>query len=389
VERALGELEVAFPAWRDRAVSERGEVLFRTAEVLEDKRAELTALIIVECGKPWAEADADVAEAIDFCRYYALGAQSVLEPQTVFALPGEDNRMVYEGRGVCAVVGPWNFPCAIPCGMMAAALVTGNTVALKPAEQAPVVAHFVFQAFLEAGLPPDVAAFLPGPGESVGSALVASARVATIAFTGSETVGRQILRKAAEVAEGQVHIKRVIAEMGGKNAIIVDEDADLDQAVLGVAYSAFGYAGQKCSACSRVLVVGSVYERFVERLQETVSSLPIGPAKDPSTVVSPVIDEAAVERLRTACKDRERLAEGTVPSRGPGRFVPPVVIEVASESDPLMQDELFGPVLALYRVPDFGTALAVANRSRYSLTGAVFSRSPAHLARAAREFRVG
>lgn len=389
IESALQGLSEAFPRWRATPVEERIEVLFRTADLLDQKRAELTALIILECGKPWTEADADVAEAIDFCRYYALSARELMKLRTVFALPGEDNRMVYEPRGVCAVIGPWNFPAAIPCGMMAAALVTGNTVALKPAEQAPVTAHFVFEAFLEAGLPVEVAAFLPGPGDRVGKALVESPRVATIAFTGSKAVGLSIVRAAAALSAEQEHLKRVIAEMGGKNAIIVDEGADLDQAVKGVLSSAFGYAGQKCSACSRVLVVGDIYTRFVERLREAVSSLPVGPASDPATVVGPVIDDEALARLRAAVAGRDIFASAAVPVRTPGRFVAPMVIEVSDENDPLMRKELFGPVLALMHVAGFEEALRIANRSVYGLTGAVFSRSPSHLERAASEFRVG
>jgi RHH-type transcriptional regulator, proline utilization regulon repressor / proline dehydrogenase / delta 1-pyrroline-5-carboxylate dehydrogenase len=389
VERALAGLAEAFPAWRDTPVAERAEVLFRAADILERRRTELTALVIVETGKPWIEADADVAEAIDFCRYYAHEARVRLGPQTTFALPGEDNRLLYEGRGVCAVIGPWNFPSAIPCGMFAAALVAGNTVALKPAEQSPVTAHGVFEAFLEAGMPAGVAAFLPGPGESVGRALVESPWVSTIVFTGSKAVGLGILRAAAELREGQEHLKRVIAELGGKNAIVVDEDADLDQAVQGVVASAFGYAGQKCSACSRVYVVGSLQGRFLERLKEAVASLPVGPASDPATLVGPVIDDEAVSRLRAAIAGREVLATVPLPRLGRGRYVAPVVIEVTDPDHPLLRDELFGPVLALMRVPDFERALALANRSPYGLTGAVFSRSPANLERAARAFRVG
>lgn len=389
VERALEGLGKAFPAWRDTSVEKRAEVLFRAADILERRRAALTALIILECGKPWAEADGDVAEAIDFCRYYARAARSSFGRRSLCELAGEEDHLFYEGRGVCAVIGPWNFPSAIPCGMFAAALVTGNTVALKPAEQSPVTAHAVFEAFLEAGMPGEVAAFLPGPGEIVGQALVESERVSTIVFTGSKAVGMGIIRAAAELREGQEHVKRVIAEMGGKNAIIIDEDADLDQAVQGVVSSAFGYAGQKCSACSRVYLVGECAERFLARLKDAVESLPVGPASDPATVVGPVIDDEAVRRLRNAVEGRAVLATAPLPRRGRGRYVAPVVIEVDDPGDRLLREELFGPVLAVLRVPDFETALECANRSEYGLTGAVFSRQPSHLERAAREFRVG
>lgn len=392
VEEALKRLNAFFPVWRETAPAERCGVLTRAATILESRREALGALMVLECGKPWGEADADVAEAIDFCNFYAENAEKLFVPQSLCDLPGEEDTLFYEPRGVCAVIAPWNFPSAIPCGMFAAALVTGNTVALKPAEQSPAVAEFVFRVFLEAGMPASAAAFLPGPGEEVGRQLVESSLVSTIVFTGSNEVGLKIIGGAAEVAPGQTHVKRVIAEMGGKNAIIVDSDADLDQAVNGVVHSAFGYAGQKCSACSRVLVVEGIFERFIGRLAEAVRSLPVGRSLDPSTVVGPVIDEDAFDRLSRVRREKgEAFAEALIPSScvEAGWFIPPSVYLVDSPEDSLMRDELFGPILAVLKVADFESALSVAMNSPYGLTGGVFSRSPANLRLAARRFRVG
>jgi RHH-type proline utilization regulon transcriptional repressor/proline dehydrogenase/delta 1-pyrroline-5-carboxylate dehydrogenase len=393
-DRALESLREFFPAWRDTPVEQRAGVLFKTAELLEQRRAGLTALIVLETGKPWADADADVVEAIDFLNYYALQAIALLQPRQPVRLAGEDNLHLCEPRGVCAVISPWNFPLSIPCGMVSAALVTGNCVALKPAEQSPLTAWHLFGALRDAGLPDGVAAFLPGDGPSVGARLVASPLVATIAFTGSKEVGLGIIAAAAGVAPGQEHVKRVIAEMGSKNAVIVDADADLDQAVAGVVGSAFGYAGQKCSAASRVIVLAPVYERFLRRLAAATESLIVGPATDPSTRVGPVIDEQARQRLSAAIADGERacrlVARAPLPADARrGRYVPPVVFAEVPAAHPLLTRELFGPVVAVVAAADFDAALCEAMNTEYGLTGALFSRSPRHLQRAAREFRVG
>ena len=389
-DAAVEGLRGAFADWRDTPAADRIEVLHRGAELLEARREQLAALMVHECGKPWAEADADVAEAIDFCRYYAIRAKELFVTRALCPYEGEDAFLFYEPRGVCAVIGPWNFPAAIPCGMFAAALVTGNTVALKPAEQAPAVAGYVFRAFLDAGMPPTAAAFLPGAGET-GARLVESPAVATIAFTGSREVGLGIVKAGAAVRPGQEHVKRVIAEMGGKNAIIVDADADLDQAVKGILYSAFGYAGQKCSACSRLIVVEAIYDRLRVRLADAVRSLPVGPAADPASYSGPVIDEDAVKRLRAATERAGKpLARACLPrDAARGTFFAPAVYEVNDRNDPLFRDELFGPVLAMLRVESFEAALEAASDSEYGLTGGVFSRSPENLRKAARRFRVG
>lgn len=391
LERAIESVESGFHEWRSTGWADRCELLMRVAELMERERAALSGLIILECGKPWIEADADVAEAIDFCRYYAGHALEMGNELDCCPMDGEEDHYFYEPRGVCAVIGPWNFPLAIPCGMMSAALVTGNTVILKPAEQSNLVAAKLFALFLEAGMPANAAAFLPGDGESIGAPLVNSERIATIAFTGSREVGMQIIQSASVVHPGQVHVKRVVAEMGGKNAIVVDDGADLDQAVQGIIYSAFGYAGQKCSACSRLYVHRSIYERLLERLQEAVKSQVTGRASDPSVDLGPVIDDDARERIQSAIERsphpcvQGRLKEG-LPE---GRYFPATLFHDVPFDDPLMRDELFGPVLAMARVESFQEGIDRANDSDYGLTGGVFSRHPAHLKLAARTFRVG
>lgn len=394
-EEALNSLTAFFPEWRDTPIEDRAEILYKTAAILEERRADLSATMVLESGKPWAEADADIAEAIDFLNYYALHATRLFKKRVLTHLDGQDNILFYEPRGVCLTIGPWNFPSAIPCGMLAAALVTGNTAIMKPAEQSSLIAYKVFQAFLDAGLPPKAAAFLPGYGEEIGKHLVDSPRVETIVFTGSKEVGLNIVETAAKTQKGQRHVKRVIAEMGGKNAIIIDDDADLDQAVKGVLHSAFGFSGQKCSACSRVIVHETAYPRFIERLEEGVKSLTVGPASEPASTVGPVIEPAARERLLSAI-DRAKqsaklLAQAPVSEdlMKTGLFVPPTVFVDVTRDNELMTQELFGPVVAVVKAKDFDDALSVALDTEYALTGGVFSRSPKNLKKAAESFRVG
>lgn len=393
-ERAIADVASYFPVWRDTAPTERAEVLKRTAGILENRRKLLTALIVVEAGKPWSEADGDVAEAIDFLNYYADQAVKLFHGQELPSPAGELNRYLYEPRGVTAVIGPWNFPLAIPCGMFSAALVTGNTAILKPAEQSSAIACELFRAFLDAGLPAHAAAFLPGLGEEIGRLLVSHPRVSTIAFTGSKQVGLSIIKSAGAVPAGCEHVKRTIIEMGGKNAIIIDDDADLDEAVKGVLVSAFGYQGQKCSACSRAIVVGNAYDRFVERLSQGVESIITGPASDPGTFVGPVIDEESYNRINqtidSARRDCKLLAEGPAfddPSGG--YYVRPAVFGDIPAGHPLLTQEIFGPVLAVMRAKDIKQAVSLALDSEFGLTGSIFSRSPSNIEYAAREFRVG
>ena len=391
VDVAVGKASAAWPAWRDLPLKDRAVLLEKLADLIEADRNAMAALQCFEVGKPWKEADADVAEAVDFCRYYARQALLELSDKKQGNVFGEDNTLSYEGRGVCAVIAPWNFPLAILCGMATAALVAGNTVVLKPAEQSSAVAFGLFEKMKAAGFPKDVVHFLPGLGEEVGRALVEHVGVAQIAFTGSKAVGLAIVEAAAKTQSGQAQVKRVVCEMGGKNAIIVDDDADLDEAVHGVAKSAFGFAGQKCSAASRVLVHDVVYDAFVKRLVEAARALCVGPGSDCGTAVPPVVDVESQQRLLGVIanpgKGATKLFSSTTPNNG--CYVPPTIFAVDDERHPLMQNELFGPVLAVYRVKDFDHALVVANGTEFCLTGAVFSRSPANLDKARRRFRVG
>jgi RHH-type proline utilization regulon transcriptional repressor/proline dehydrogenase/delta 1-pyrroline-5-carboxylate dehydrogenase len=383
----------AFPAWRDTSVERRAQYLFNAAAVLRRRRFELAAWEVYECAKQWREADADIVEAIDFCEFYAHEMKRLATPRHR-NVPGEDNAYFYESRGVCIVIAPWNFPLAILCGMTTAALVTGNTVIMKPAEQSSIVAAKLMEVFLEVGLPPGVLHYLPGIGEEVGPVLVGHRDTAVIAFTGSLNVGLLINRQAAEMQPGQTHVKRVIAEMGGKNAIIVDADADMDEAVSGVVDSAFGYQGQKCSACSRVIIERSKHDSFLARLVEATRSLAIGPAEDPGAFVGPVIDEEAYRRLQGAIergKAEARLAYGGDAGAlaDEGYYIAPHIFANVAPDSFLAQQELFGPVLSVLSAENLDHALEIANGVPYALTGGLYSRSPAHIARVRREFRVG
>ncbi len=390
---AVAHARALFPMWSNTPPRERAEVLLRAAEVLRRRKFELAAWEVFECAKPWREADGDLAEAIDFCAFYAREMLRLATPRHR-DVAGETNATEHIARGVCVVVPPWNFPLAIPMGMTVAALVAGNTVLLKPAEQSSVIAYHLAKVLEEAGLPPGVLQLAPGVGEEVGAALVNHADVDLISFTGSRDVGLLINRQAAAVSPGQDHVKRVIAEMGGKNAIIIDDDADLDEAVVGTLRSAFGYAGQKCSACSRAIVLEGLYDAFVARLAEAAHSWKVGPAEDPDTDVPPVIDVDA--RLRVLEYQRLAESEGRVVAKvdiGPlanqGNYVGPLIVADVSPAARLAQEEIFGPVLAVLRAKDLDEALQVANGTPYALTGGIYSRSPAHIDRVKREFRVG
>jgi RHH-type proline utilization regulon transcriptional repressor/proline dehydrogenase/delta 1-pyrroline-5-carboxylate dehydrogenase len=394
VEMAVRAAREAQRAWAALGARRRAEYLRAAADVLRRRKFEIAAWEILECGKQWRESDADVCEAIDFCEYYAQGAIALDEPQEV-NFPGEENRFIHVPRGVTAVISPWNFPLAILTGMTTAALATGNTVVMKPAEQSNITAAKLMEVFDEVGMPAGVVSFLPGRGEVVGAALVEHRDVSLIVFTGSRAVGLAINKRAAEVSAAELpYVKRVIAEMGGKNAIIVDADADLDEAVLGVVKSAFGYQGQKCSACSRAIVLDSVYEAFLTRLVEATRSLKVGPASDPATSVAPVIDRESVERIERYIElgrkeAREVLATNVGELAKKGNFVGPHIFADVKPQSRLAQEEIFGPVLAVIRAKDLTEAIAIANGTEYALTGGIFSRSPANLDRATREMQVG
>ncbi|HEX4979014.1 MAG TPA: bifunctional proline dehydrogenase/L-glutamate gamma-semialdehyde dehydrogenase, partial [Acidimicrobiales bacterium] len=383
----------AFPAWSATPAPDRAAVLFRAAAWMRARRAELAALVLFEAGKPWREADADVCEAIDFCEYYGREMLRLDEGGRVLSPPGEHNRLRYQGRGVVAVIAPWNFPLAIPAGMVAAALVTGNCVVLKPAEQTPAVASRLVEAMEAAGLPAGVLNFLPGAGEVVGAHLVAHPAIAQVAFTGSRAVGLGIVERAGRQVDGQRQVKRVIAEMGGKNALVVDADADLDQAVPATISSAFGYAGQKCSAVSRVVVLDDVYEDFLQRLVGAAAQQRTGHPSDMGVQVGPLIDADAHERVERyvalAASEATVAHRGSAPDEPRGWYASPAIVTGLSPASSVARDEIFGPVLAVFHAPDFETALELANDTDYALTAGVMSRSPAHIAEAAARLRAG
>jgi RHH-type transcriptional regulator, proline utilization regulon repressor / proline dehydrogenase / delta 1-pyrroline-5-carboxylate dehydrogenase len=382
----------AFAAWAALSMAERAEFLFRAAALLRSRRDGFAAFEIFEAGKTWSEADANVAEAIDYLEYYGRQAMHLGRPRAK-NMPGETNLHLYRPRGVGLIVPPWNFPLAITTGMLSAALVTGNTVILKPSSQTPVIAARFVALLQEEGLPPGVVQFLPGAGSTIGEYLVQHPKLHVIAFTGSEEIGTRIMRLAAEIQAGQQHVKHVVAEMGGKNAIIVDSDADLDEAVVGIVQSAFGYQGQKCSACSRVIVVGRHYDRFLERLIEATRSLRIGLPEQPGILLGPVIEEAAKCRILAAIEAGKQEAKLVLQidcsDLGDGFFVGPAIFSEVPQDSSLAQKEIFGPVLSVLRAQDIEEALMLANHSRYALTGGLYSRSPGNIEKVKRAFQVG
>ena len=390
-EQAMKAAKAAAPAWRRTPVEKRAELLDKLADILDRDRMTLNSVEILEAGKPWEEADGDIAEAIDFCRYYAREMRKLAKPKRMGGVPGETSQYLYQPRGVSVVIAPWNFPLAILTGMVAASLVTGNTVVFKPAEQTPVIAAYLMKALREAGFPAGVANFLNGYGEEIGEYLTGHIDTNLICFTGSKAVGLHIWEKAAKTQKGQESVKHMICEMGGKNAVIIDSDADLDEAVTGVLYSAFGFAGQKCSAASRVIVVEEIYERFVERLVEATKSLRIARAEEPDTYMGPVIDEEAQTRILATIeksKQEAKLAyQGATPTGG--FFVGPTIFVDVKPGSDLAQKEVFGPVLAIIRAKDIDQALEFANGTEYALTGGVYSRSPANIEKIKIGFEVG
>jgi RHH-type proline utilization regulon transcriptional repressor/proline dehydrogenase/delta 1-pyrroline-5-carboxylate dehydrogenase len=378
VDAAVAAAERGFREWSARPAAERAEVLVAAAARLRERRLALAALAVRECAKPWPEADADVCEAIDFLEYYAREAVALDRAPELLQVPGERNEMRYAPRGVVAVIAPWNFPLAIPCGMTAAALATGNAAILKPAEQSPGCALELVRALREAGVPPDALALVPGEGEA-GAALVGHPGVHTIAFTGSAAVGLEIVREAARVAPGQTHLKRVIAEMGGKNCVLVDADADLDEAVPAIVDSAFVYAGQKCSAASRVLVHEAVADALLERVAGAVDVLVVGQADRLGTDVPPVIEAAARDRVRDCT--RRAVEVGTLVARREdlpqgGWFASPTVVADLPADHPVLEEEVFGPLLAIERVPSIEAACEAVERLPFALTGGLFARNP-------------
>jgi RHH-type proline utilization regulon transcriptional repressor/proline dehydrogenase/delta 1-pyrroline-5-carboxylate dehydrogenase len=394
---ALRDAHRAFPAWRDTPARKRAAMLIKAAGIVRERRDDLSGLIIRESGKTWSEADADVCEAIDFAEYYARQAVALFDPARLGRFTGELNEHWHQPRGVAVIISPWNFPLSICTGMTTAALVTGNTAIVKPAEQTPAIAARMCEILWQAGVPRDVLHFLPGPGETVGAWLVRESRVAIVAFTGSKAVGLDILAAAGQTPANQPHVKHVVCEMGGKNAIIVDDSADLDEAVLAIRQSAFSFAGQKCSACSRAIVLDTVHDLFLHRLVESTRSLTVGDPMSPATDIGPVIDAEAARNIHRyigiGMAEGKRELACVVP---PGLemltgkpYIAPHIFSDIREHHRLAQDEIFGPVLSVMRAKTFDEALHIANSTTYRLTGGVFSRTPSHLELARREFRVG
>jgi RHH-type proline utilization regulon transcriptional repressor/proline dehydrogenase/delta 1-pyrroline-5-carboxylate dehydrogenase len=379
VDQAVRTAREGFRTWSPLSARDRAEALLRAAAWLRERRLELAALEVRECAKPWPEADGDVCEAIDFIEYYARGAIELEAGRSLIQIAGERNDLRYFPRGVTAVISPWNFPLAIPCGMTTAALATGNAVVLKPAEQSPACALALVQALRAGGVPETAISLLPGEG-GVGEQLVSHPDVQTIAFTGSQAVGVQIMRSAADVAPGQLHLKRVIAELGGKNCVIVDSDADLDDAVPGIVSSAFHYAGQKCSAAARVLVHEAVADKLIDRLAGATSVLMVGQAGDLGTEVPPVIERAAQERVQRYANlgaRQGRLVAQVAEVPDEGWFCSPTVLTDLPSDSPVLRDEIFGPVLTVERVRSIEEACDIVDGLPQALTGGLFARDPA------------
>ncbi|MEY2441654.1 MAG: RHH-type transcriptional regulator, proline utilization regulon repressor / proline dehydrogenase [bacterium] len=388
---AVATAREAFPSWAATPAKDRAAALVRAAVWMRERRPALAALAVRECGKPWPEADADVCEAIDFLEFYARGAIELAAGSPLLQVPGERNELHYVPRGVCAVIAPWNFPLAIPMGMAAAALATGNTVVLKPAEQAPGCGLRVVEALRAGGVPAGAITLLPGEGDA-GAALAEHPDVATIAFTGSGPVGLELLRIAAELAPGARQLKRVVAEMGGKNCIIVDADADLDEAVPAIVESAFGYAGQKCSAASRVLVHEALHDTLVERLAGAVAGLRVGPADDFASDVPPVIEQGAQERVReyaakAAAEGELTIADGDLPAGG--WYCAPAIATGLPPDSSVLFDEIFGPLLAVEAVRDVDDACDRIDALPVALTGGLFARNPRTVAHVVARSPVG
>ena len=391
-ERAVKAARAAFGKWSRTSFEERAQLLERAAAILDRRRYELSALEVFEVGKPWAEADGDIREAIDFCHFYAHQMRLIGRPRLTQQVPGEESYQHYWPRGVALVIAPWNFPMAILCGMVSAALVTGNTVIMKPSEQSLNIGAMLMEIFEEAGVPPGVLNFLNGRGSVIGAHLVDHKDVDLIAFTGSREVGLGIWESAGKTREGQRELKHVICEMGGKNAMIVDSDADLDEAIVDSIHSAFGYQGQKCSALSRLIVLEENYDRVMERLLNAAASLRVGNPEAPGIMVGPVIDEAAYRRILDYIdigKSEATLAYQAKDLPPQGYFIPPTIFTDVKPDMRIAREEIFGPVLSVLKVRDLDEAIEVANGTDYALTGGFFSRSPANIERVKAQLEAG
>jgi 1-pyrroline-5-carboxylate dehydrogenase len=391
-ERAMQEALRAFETWSRKSFTERARYLFKAAAIMRRRKHELSAWMCYEAGKTWAEADADTAEAIDFLEFYGREAVRLGEPQPLARIPGEDNEQFYIPLGVGIIIPPWNFPLAILTGMTSSAVVAGNTVLVKPASPTPVIAAKFVEIMREAGIPDGVINFVPGSGSEIGDYLVDHPKTRFISFTGSRDVGVRIYERAAKVHPGQIWLKRVVAEMGGKDAIVVDKEADLEEAAVQIVGSAFNFSGQKCSACSRAILHKDIYDQVAQRVVELAQSLRVGPATDPESQVGPVIDESAYNKILEYIeigKSEGKLLTGGGKAEGNGYFIQPTVFGDVDPHARIAQEEIFGPVVALIRADSFEDAIRIANDTEYGLTGSVFSRNRDHLEYARREFHVG
>jgi 1-pyrroline-5-carboxylate dehydrogenase len=391
--KAVEKAAEAFKTWRNVPVAERAQLIFRVAELMRARKHEFSAWMVYEVAKTWPEADGDTAEAIDFLEFYGREMLRYAGKQPLVELKGEDNQLDYIPLGVGAVIPPWNFPCAIMAGMTAAAIVTGNTVVLKPSSDAPAIAYKFFELLEEAGLPAGVVNFMTGSGAEVGDVVVDHPQTRFIAFTGSKEVGLRINERAAKTQPGQLWIKRVVAEMGGKDAIIVADDADLDEAATGVVQSAFGYQGQKCSACSRAIIDARVYDPMIEKIAERTAKIKLGNPTDNGNNMSAVINEKAFKSINGYIEKGKaeggRVIAGGGSDGEQGFFIEPTVIADVKAGSTIEQEEIFGPVLAVIKANDYDDALRIANDTQFGLTGAVFSSDEAKLDRARNEFHVG
>jgi len=392
-ERAMAAALAAFERWKNVPAAKRAACLFTAARLMRKRRFELNAVMVLEVGKPWVEADADTAEAIDFLEFYAREMLRYGADHPVVKVPGEKGKLVYVPLGVGVVIPPWNFPLAILTGMTSAAVVTGNTVVLKPSSDSPLIGWKFFEIMEEAGVPPGVINYVTGPGGAVGDTLVMHPKTRFVSFTGSKEVGIHINETAAKVQPGQIWLKRVVAEMGGKDSIIVDAGVDLEQAARGVTTSAFGFSGQKCSACSRVIVHAAVYDAFVKLLAEKAAALRVGDPALADTGVGPVVNrrsqETILKYVETGVREGGRLVAGGKAGDAAGFFVQPTVIADVAPEATIAQEEIFGPVLAVIRAQDFDGALHIANNTEFGLTGAVYTKNAAHRKKAEQEFFVG
>ncbi|HEV1994927.1 MAG TPA: L-glutamate gamma-semialdehyde dehydrogenase [Candidatus Acidoferrum sp.] len=391
-KQAVEAAHRAFDSWKRVPAEQRAQCLFRAARILRERKFEISALICCEVGKTWPEADADTAETIDFCEFYGREMLRLAGPQKLSPIKGEKNFLVYIPLGVGAIIPPWNFPCAIMGGLVVASLVTGNTVVLKPASDSPTIAAKFVDILYEAGIPKDAINFITGPGGGIGDALISHPRTRYIGFTGSKEVGLRISELAGKTSPGQIWIKRTVLEMGGKDSIIVDEEADVDSAVEGVAQSAFGYQGQKCSACSRAIVSEKIYDNFLQKLTERTKKITVGPSENPHNYMGPVVSKSAMQTVLDYIevgKEEGRLLTGGGRAPGDGYFVQPTILADVDPRARIAQEEIFGPVLAVIKARDFDHALEIANNTEFGLTGGVYSRNPAKLEKAAENFHVG